>query len=313
MKFLGLVVASAIASTSAFAPVSFIHNRDGECSIRLVISPHATFRILITYDILHRFSFFFFFCEWLWAVSLMAEKKVPFFAANAAEESTPAPAAPADATEKSLDEEIEDLTKEEVSKMKRASNLRNANGVDYAPWMNIDAEGEAKIRQVMKEKAEARARRQEQERQVSGALLMDSQAQELSGGGLRSKVINGEIELEWATSAEANTKGFLIKRRPARTEEFEVIASYEDWGPLASKGAEGGQYRYLDTNVSPGGWVYRITECENSGTENDICQALVEVQTEDEQKGAVIAAVSIGVIGIAALAAGILLDPVGGY
>mmetsp|Transcript_94281 Transcript_94281/g.264036 ORF Transcript_94281/g.264036 Transcript_94281/m.264036 type:complete len:271 (+) Transcript_94281:131-943(+) len=236
----------------------------------------------------------------------MAEEKVPFFASG------DAPGATKKET-KSIDEEVEELTSAEVTKMKRASNLRNSNGVDYAPWMNISAEDENKIRQVMKEKAEARRKRQEQEKQVSGALLMDSQAQELSGGGLRSKIINGDVELEWATSSEANTKGFLVKRRPARTEEFEVIASYEDWGPLASKGPEGGAYRYLDTTVTPGGWVYRVTECEKSGMENDICQTLVDVQTEEEQRGAVIAAVSIAALGVAAVVAGIVLDPVGGY
>ena len=104
-----------------------------------------------------------------------------------------------------------------------------------------------------------------------------------------------------------------MKRRPARTEEFNVIASYEDWGPLASKGPEGGSYSFLDDTVSPGGWVYRVTECENSGVENDICQALVEVQTMEEQRGAVIAAVSIGVLLVAAVVAGVVLDPVGGY
>jgi len=215
--------------------------------------------------------------------------------------------------EMTLEEEIEELTREEVGKMKRASNLRNANGVEYAPWMNITPEEEEKIRQVMKQKAEARRKRQEQEQTVRGALLMDSQAQELSGGGLRAKVIDGEVELTWATSSETSTKGFLVKRRPARTEDFEVIASYENWGPLASKGPEGGAYSYVDANVSPGGWVYRVTECETNGSENDICQALVEIQTEEEQRGAVIAAVSIVTLGIAAVVAGILLDPVGGY
>lgn len=242
----------------------------------------------------------------LLVVVSMAEEKSPFFASS---EEGAAPAAP----EQSLDDEVDELTQSEVNKMKRASNLRNANGVDYAPWMNISAEDEEKIRQVMKEKAEARRKRQLQEQSVSGSLLMDSQAQELSGGGLRTKIIDGEVELEWATNSEANTKGFLIKRRPARTEEFQTIASYEDWGPLASKGPEGGSYRYLDTSVSPGGWVYRVTECESNGSENDICQALVEVQTQEEQRGAVIAAVGIVVVGIAAVAAGILLDPVGGY
>ena len=241
----------------------------------------------------------------------MADGKTPFFASGDAVPSAPSANAPA--KEISLEEEVEELTKAEVKKMKRASNLRNANGVDYAPWMNINSDEEDKIRQVMKEKAEARRKRQVQEQSVSGALLMDSQAQELSGGGLRTKIIDGEVELEWATSSEANTKGFLIKRRPARTEEFQVLASYEDWGPLASKGPEGGAYRYLDTTVSPGGWVYRVTECEKNGVQNDICQALVDVQTAEEQRGAVIAAVSIVVLGIAAVVAGIVLDPVGGY
>merc|ERR1719215_2198536 len=146
----------------------------------------------------------------------------------------------------------------------------------------MTADDEEEIRRVMKSKAEARRRRQLEEASASGALIMDSQAQELSGGGLQTKVIDGAVELEWSTSSEASTKGFLIKRRAARTEDFEVIASYEDWGPLASKGPSGGSYRYLDSTIDPGGWVYRITECEQSGATNDICQALVDVQTEEE-------------------------------
>jgi hypothetical protein len=242
----------------------------------------------------------------------MTEKKVPFFASSGSDgPSSPAAAA---AAEKTLEEEVDEMTQEEVKKLKRQSNLRNANGVDYAPWMKISEEDETKIKRMMMEKQSARRKRQEQEKTVSGALLVDSQAQELSGGGLRSKVLsNTEIELEWATNSEVSTKGFLIKRRPARTEEFEVIASYVDWGPLASKGPEGGQYRFLDDAVSPGGWVYRVTECETNGSENDICQALVEVQTKEEQKGAVLGVVAFVVVAIAAVAAGIVLDPVDGY
>merc|ERR1712176_578121 len=162
-------------------------------------------------------------------------------------------------------------------------------GVEYAPWMNITPEAEAEIKAVMKQKAEARRKRRDQEAGVSGALLMDSQAQELSGGGLNIKVVSdNEVELTWATSSETYTKGFAIKRRQARTE-------------------------YLDDSIAPGGWVYRITECETNGSQNDICQALVEVTTADEQRGAVFAAVGIVVLGIAAFAAGIILDPNGGY
>jgi hypothetical protein len=240
----------------------------------------------------------------------MAEDPLPFFAQtpqkNEGKEEIPSED---DLDKMTLEEEVELLVKAEVAKTKRVSNLRNANGVDYAPWMGISEEDETQIRQIMKEKTEARRKRQEQEKSVSGNLYFDSQAQELSGTGLNYKTIDGQVELEWATKTESNTKGFIVKRRPAKTEDFEVIASYDQWGPLASKGIDGGVYRYLDTTVSPGGWVYRISECDNSDNENDLCQCLVEVQTEEEQKTALIAGVGIGVIGLAAVVAGLVLDP----
>jgi hypothetical protein len=229
----------------------------------------------------------------------MADDNVPFFASKSK----------AKKSEQTLEEEVDQLTKDEISKSVKVSNLRNANGVDYAPWMNVSAADEVKIQQVMKEKAAARRMRQEQEKSVSGNLYLDSQAQELSGTGLVAKVVSGEVELEWGTKTERDCKGFIVKRRPAKTEEFKVIASYKDWGPLVSKGKDGGIYRFLDADVYPGGWVYRITECDNKGNEADLCQCLIEVQTEEEQKAALFAGVGIVVIGIAAVVAGLVLDP----
>ena len=55
--------------------------------------------------------------------------------------------------------------------------------------------------------------------------------------------------------------------------------------------------------------MYRITECDNSGAQSYLCQCLVEVQTEQEQKTALIAGVGIVVIGVAAVVAGLVLDP----
>jgi len=235
---------------------------------------------------------------------LKAENK-PFFAS---EEKTE------EAEQTQLDgmteeEEVQMLVDQEIKKTKRMSNLRNSKGVDYAPWMNISEEDESKIRAIMVEKTAARRARQEQERNVSGNLLRDSQAQELSGTGLNYKVIDGQVELEWATKSEKDTKGFVVKRRKAKTDEFETIASFQDWGPLASKGVDGGIYRYLDTDVTPGGWVYRITEQDNNGVESDICQCLVELQTDEEQRGAVIAAGGFAVFAILATVAGLTLDP----
>jgi len=240
----------------------------------------------------------------------LSMSKVPFFAQDSEEPA--APVAEDDFDNMTLEEEVETLVKEEVAKTAKISNLRNEKGVDYAPWMNISADDEKKIRQLMKEKAEARRKRQEQEKDVSGNLFFDSQAQELSGTGLNYKFIDGAVELEWATKSETNTKGFLVKRRAAKTNDYTVIASYKDWGPLASKGGEGGVYRYLDDEVTPGGWVYRITECDNNGNEADLCQCLIELQTEDEQRAGLIAGIGFGVFAVGAVVAGLVLDPYAG-
>lgn len=236
----------------------------------------------------------------------MAEKDVPFFA-DMETEGEP------DLDALTEEEEVELAVREEMRKTRVVSNLRNANGVDYAPWMGISADDEAKIRQLMKEKTAARRAREEQERSVSGNLYYDSQAQELSGTGLNYKIIDGQVELEWATKQERNTQGFVVKRRPAKTDDFTTIASYEQFGPLCSKGPDGGIYRYLDDTVSPGGWVYRITEADDAGNQADLCQCLVEVQTQEEQTAALVAGVGIAVFAVIAVVAGIALDPMGGY
>jgi len=241
----------------------------------------------------------------------MADDKVPFFATPEKEEEkeeaipTETPIASKETQEANIDAIVE----KEIEKSNRMSNLRNKAGVDYAPWMNIDKEEEAKIRQMSKEKATVRAKQREKELNLSGTLYFDSQAQELGGAGLNSKIIDGDVELEWITKKETNTKGYILKRRAAKTEVFEVIADYNTWGPMVSKGVEGGVYRYLDTTASPGGYIYRITEVDNSGNESDLSQCLVEIQTDEEQRNAVIAAVGIVVIAISAVVGGLILDP----
>lgn len=205
------------------------------------------------------------------------------------------------------------LVKEEIAKSVKVSKFRTKSGVDYAPWMNVSDDDEKQIRQLMKEKTAARRRREDELKSVSGNLYLDSQAQELSGTGLKSKVIDGDVELEWATKSEKNTNGFIVRKRPAKTEDFSVVASYDNWGPLVSQGENGGVYRYLDTTSTPGGWVYRVSEADVNGSENDLCQCLVEIQTEDEQKAGLIAGVGIVVLAVGALVGGVLLDPMGGY
>lgn len=239
----------------------------------------------------------------------MVDDKLPFFANSSSSKKTlsqPAASNPSSSAP-DLEDALDSAVEEEMKKAERASKFKSKTGVEFAPW--IQKEDEAKVRQILKEKAAAKAKREAQEKAVSGNLYFDSQAQELSGTGLKSKIMDGQVELEWGTKSESNTKGFIVKRRPAKTEEFSVIASYTEWGPLKSKGVDGGVYRYLDTTSTPGGWVYRITEVDSNNNEADLCQCLVEVQTEDEQKAALIAGIGIAVFGVAAVVAGLVLDP----
>lgn len=212
-------------------------------------------------------------------------------------------------TPKSMEDEVEEMVQKELKKTRRMSNLRNEKGIAYAPWMNISREDEEEIRSMMRDKAAARRRRFENA-EVKGNLLRDSAFQELSGTGLKSKVINGnDVELEWATAKEANSKGFIVKRRAAKTTDFQEVASYKTYGPLASQGSEGGVYRYLDEDVPPGGWVYRVTECEANGQESDLSQCLVEIQTQQERIATLIGVGVFGAAAAGAIAAGFLLDP----
>lgn len=238
---------------------------------------------------------------------------VPFFASEEKTEEAPTATAEEELDNMTVEQEVELMVQQELQKTKRISNLRNENGVEFAPWMGITEEKENEIRSLMRDKTEARRKRQLQEQDVSGNLFRDSQAQELSGTGLSYKILNGDVELTWATKTETDTKGFIVKRRAAKTNDYSVIASYNDFGPLASKGKEGGVYRYLDTTAEPGGWVYRISEADSFGNEADVCQCLVEVETEAEQKGAIIAGVGFGVFAIAAFVAGVAMDPMNGY
>jgi hypothetical protein len=216
-------------------------------------------------------------------------------------------------TEEDIEEEVARMVEEEKSKSKRMSNLRNERGVEYAPWMGISVEDEVRIKGIMRERAEARRKREKEQQNTKGSLLKDSTNQELSGTGLKSKLIdNTSVELEWVTGSEKNTAGFIVKRRTSKSgsDQFDTIASYETYGPLASKGINGGIYRYLDETIEPGnGYLYRITECDTNGDENDLSQCLVDVQTSEEQAGTKIALAGFALVAIAAIVSSLLLDP----
>jgi len=233
------------------------------------------------------------------------DSKLPFFASSTANKKEEAPK-----VEKSEDDELEQMVREELMKTKRMAKFKNERGVEYAPWMQLTAQEEEQIRQVIKEKKRIRDLRRAEEKSASGNLYYDSTAQELSGTGLQAKIIDGNVELQWGTKSETDCKGFIVRRRAVKTKDYETIASYENYGPLVSKGPDGGSYSFLDTTATPGGWMYRISEKSVTGEESDLSQCLVEIQTEDEQKFALAATVGIALAVVVAVIAGISLDPI---
>jgi len=187
------------------------------------------------------------------------------------------------------------------------NNMKSSTGVEFAPWMKVDAEAIAKAK---KEREERKARLAAQN--VRGdSMLLDPQAAELgAGGGLQSKTLSEEeIELRWSTADEAGNAGFIVQRRKGGQPDFEDIESYERFAPLRTKGPDGGDYVYLDDSVAPGTWVYRILDCDTKGRRSAVCQKLVEVDSAAESTQTLVVGGFILLLAIAGVAAGTFLDP----
>merc|ERR1719502_862146 len=184
----------------------------------------------------------------------------------------------------------------------------SASGVEFAPWMKVDAEA---IARAKKEREERKAK-QAANAMKSDAMLIDPQAAELgAGGGLKSKVISeDEVELRWDTTDEAGNAGFIVQRRRGGTNDFADLATYESFSPLRSKGPDGGSYVYLDDTAGVGSWVYRILDCDQGGTRSAVCQKLVEIEDKDEQQFTIVVGVVIAGLAAALVVAGILADPI---
>jgi hypothetical protein len=204
--------------------------------------------------------------------------------------------------------ELENGPKDELSEdAKRVQRgMTSATGVEFAPWMKVDAE---KIAQAKKERE---ARKQRMANQRADELQMDPQAAELSGtGGIKSKVLSEEeVELAWDTADEAGNKGFIVQRRRGGEANFADLDSFDDFAPLRTKGPAGGSYRYLDDTAGVGTWVYRIVAVDDQGQKAAICQKLVEIDSQAEKSQTLIVgglAASIFVVGAVL---GTLADPI---
>merc|ERR1719310_2407182 len=132
------------------------------------------------------------------------------------------------------EDEVEPEPEMSAEAQKIMSGMRSASGVEFAPWMKVDAEAIAKA----KKEREARKAKQAQAALKSDSMLIDPQAAELgAGGGLKSKVLSEEeVELRWDTSDEAGNAGFIVQRRAGGAQRFADLATFETFSPLRTKG-----------------------------------------------------------------------------
>lgn len=107
----------------------------------------------------------------------------------------------------SLAEEDNQEMSEDAKRVYRG--MTSVTGVEFAPWMKVDAE---KIALAKKEREE---RKKRSSSQPMDQMMIDPQAAELgAGGGLKSKVLSEEeVELRWATGDESGNMGFVVQRR----------------------------------------------------------------------------------------------------
>jgi len=183
--------------------------------------------------------------------------------------------------------------------------MRSVTGVEFAPWMKVDAEA---IARAKKEREERKARSQTN----FDSMQIDPQAAELgASSGLKSKVLSeDEVELKWDTGDETGNAGFIVQRRRGGQQNFEDIASFETFAPLRTKGAQGGTYTYLDDDVSVGTWVYRIVDCDVKGRKSGICQKIVEIESKSEQTQTLVVGAFIATLALVLVGVGTFLDPI---
>lgn len=178
-----------------------------------------------------------------------------------------------------------------------AKSLFKEDGTPYAPWMaNFPTDYDTS---VVKSRTDAK-----------GKLAADPQRAELSGVGMSWKMLGDELELKWTTGNEEDNVGFIVSRRQGKTDKWEKLAD-NNTAPaeLASKGPEGGSYSFIVADPSPGSWVYRVADTDKNGVVSDLSQTLVEIESEQDSQVQKVALVVLVAILLAALAAGLSLDP----
>merc|ERR1719335_2136430 len=102
---------------------------------------------------------------------------------------------------------------------------------------------------------------------------------------LMSKVLSeSAVELKWFTSGEKGNAGFILQRRKNSMEDYVDVASYKSTRELKSKGAQGGEYSYIDETLPKTGlWDYRLVDVTNRGEQSAIGQKTLDIQSQNQK------------------------------
>ncbi|HSD65038.1 MAG TPA: T9SS type A sorting domain-containing protein [Ignavibacteriaceae bacterium] len=76
-----------------------------------------------------------------------------------------------------------------------------------------------------------------------------------------AKTTDGDVALSWSTATETNNKGFEIEKNPGYG-SFQKTAFVEGHGTTT----ELRHYSYIDKNISPGKYLYRLKQIDLDGT-----------------------------------------------
>lgn len=135
----------------------------------------------------------------------------------------------------------------------------NEKGVPYAPWMvrRMDEEVSACERAIFlyllhselfcneQELIDLLIQQEDREQRRGKRKPVPRDGQIESNGDLNWKVVNGNVQLTWSTSAEDDTVGYVVEKRAAGVGQYQLVASYDDVSQLKSKGVQGGMYAFV--------------------------------------------------------------------
>jgi len=90
-----------------------------------------------------------------------------------------------------------------------------------------------------------------------------------------SEISKDGVDLKWSTLSETNNYGFFIERRPEADQAFTELPGV--FIPGHGTTLDPQSYRYVDDNVNPGVWYYRLRQVDLDGTVHNTDAMRVEV------------------------------------